>query len=352
MSSDVNCTPRLLENFTFETPLPYNCSDTTGSDCEKHVTFFDVGHKYVDSLHPDIELTSVTTLIHGYFPEFEAVKISETISRNPKSLYYGKTPVEIRDGWEKNRNEAATLGTNLHKAIESIYNGHPVCEPKRELELFRNFHNDLIDRVPYKTERIVCSREARITGSIDMIYKDSLGFHHVYDWKRSKEIKMEARDTGFFPLTEFQNTNYSHYCLQLNIYSYLLDTLYGYNVKSMTLVILHPEQDNYITIPVPPLREPVIQLIKHFIDHGFLLPRAFESRFGHKIIKNNLTDKTTMSSSGEVTDKKDDTIDKIKDKIITDGNKTDEKTRIEIKNSMKKDRFGTTLVLPTPKRRI
>lgn len=277
----------LLDDFTFSPPLKYDCADRSGEDCEKHVVFYDEGHKYVDNLNRDVQYTSATTLIHGYFPEFNSKIISEKVSTNPKSEYYGRDPAEIRRAWDANRDDAATRGTAMHAAIESIYNGIPRSEPVKELSLFKKFHNDLVDRIPYRTEQVVCLRRARICGSVDMIYKDGAGNDHVYDWKRSKEIKMEARDYGFEPLSDFQNTNYSHYCLQLNLYGYILDTMYGYRVKSMTLVILHPAQDTYLLVPVPDLRERVLQMLEDFIGHGFMLPHAYHLRFDCKDKKDN-----------------------------------------------------------------
>jgi hypothetical protein len=68
----------------------------------------------------------------------------------------------------------------------------------------------------------------------------------IYDWKRSKEIKAENRfQTGLGPLAHLPDCNYWHYSLQLNVYRWILETLYGLDVAEMYLLILHPDNPNY-----------------------------------------------------------------------------------------------------------
>ena len=60
------------------------------------------------------------------------------------------------------------------------------------------------------------------------------------------------------------DTNYWHYCLQLNTYKHLIEKNYGYKVKEMYLVCLHPDNKNndYLRIKVVDLDEEVRYLLE------------------------------------------------------------------------------------------
>jgi hypothetical protein len=69
----------------------------------------------------------------------------------------------------------------------------------------------------------------------------------MYDWKRSKEIVLHnpfnkwATTPG---LEHVPDTNYWHYCLQLNTYKAILESKYDLKIYDMYLVCLHPENKN------------------------------------------------------------------------------------------------------------
>ena len=78
----------------------------------------------------------------------------------------------------------------------------------------------------------------------DMLFTDKYGKFHIYDWKRSKEI---VKSNSWFKfshvdeLSHIPDTNYWHYCLQLNTYKAILQRKYNIVVDSMFLVCFHPE---------------------------------------------------------------------------------------------------------------
>ena len=74
----------------------------------------------------------------------------------------------------------------------------------------------------YRTEWNVFHEEMKLSGSIDMLYKDTNnGEFYIYDWKRSKGIEF---DSAFGKTAKTQcikhvpDTNFWHYSLQLNVY--------------------------------------------------------------------------------------------------------------------------------------
>lgn len=221
---------------------------------------------YINGLANNI---SVTTFIHSLFPSFDSDKIIEKMmkSRNWKnSKYYGKTIEEIKNDWETNRIEASKAGTEMHKIIELFYNDNQIYNSSLEFKYFKKFNDEHNELEPYRTEWIVYDEEVKLAGSIDMLYKKKNGDDTnliMYDWKRSKKINYENQfENGFEPIKHIPNSNYWHYSLQLNIYKKIIEKNYGKIIDEMYLLILHPDNCNYIKIKVPNLENEVNNLFQ------------------------------------------------------------------------------------------
>jgi hypothetical protein len=115
---------------------------------------------------------------------------------------------------------------------------------------------------------MIFHEELRLAGSIDMIYRDkNTNQLVIYDWKRSKKIEKRMQ-YGKISTTECLNhipdTNYWHYCMQLNVYKAILLAKYGVSVGDMYLVCLHPNNSNgtYIRLQVADLQDEVSMLFE------------------------------------------------------------------------------------------
>jgi ATP-dependent exoDNAse (exonuclease V) beta subunit len=175
------------------------------------------------------------------------------------SKYFGQTPDEIKASWKDNGDSASRLGTAMHQDIENFYNNLEVLNPDcKEFQMFMNFWTDFQREYPdlkiFRTEWIVYDEDVRVSGSIDCVLQDSEGNLYILDWKRSKEIKFKntfrTDNKGYSYFAEFDNCNYCHYSLQLNIYRTILELKYGRKVLSMMLVVLHPNQNAYQCVKV------------------------------------------------------------------------------------------------------
>jgi hypothetical protein len=222
----------------------------------------------------------------------------------------------------------------MHYKIECFYNdvdtaSDTTSDTPPELKYFKNFHNEHVAGEqatlrPYRTEWTVFHEEARIAGSIDMVYEvitttatttahdpsqgggtpggtptehipiDSAVNSYlrsiptatphnpsnvvpsqgdgpplaIYDWKRCREIVKTNRGNKFatHPAIEhLPDTNYWHYALQLNIYKYILQTKYDKTVGDLYLIVLHPEAQNYQRIKLPDLQSEVAELFEERI---------------------------------------------------------------------------------------
>lgn len=237
-----------------------------GNPRDSNILFEEETHTYT-LIDNGANPISVTTLIHKYFPEFDADVIINKMMRStkwPKSKYYGRTCESIKEEWKKSGEEASKSGTLMHKNIEDYINNIIMCEGNnntnsngsKEFAMFIKFWEDLIKKYPslrpYRTEWIVYDEDIGVAGSIDCLLTDDKDNLVIIDWKRSKEIKKENRfEKGKFPFETLDNCNYSHYSLQLNFYRHILETKYGKNIIFMMLVVLHPNQSSYICHPIP-----------------------------------------------------------------------------------------------------
>ena len=195
---------------------------------------------------------SSTTIIHSFFGQFNADEIASKLVKNKTNPKYKNMTVdEIKAMWEKNRVESAEAGTLLHKNIEEYYNDIPVDNSSKEYGYFLKFRNDYRDMKPYRTEWEIFDEEHKIAGSIDMIFQDEQGRFWIADWKRSKEIKKYNRyQKGNPPLEHMDDCNFNQYSLQLNLYKYILEKHYGIQIFGMFLVVLHPDNQNYLKLDV------------------------------------------------------------------------------------------------------
>ena len=212
---------------------------------------------------------SCTTLNHSHFEHFDAdaiIKKMMSSSKWPQNKYYGQSPDEIKESWNINRDEAANAGTKMHYDIECYYNKMKVENDSIEFSYFTNFEKDIGSKLkPYRTEWTVFHEELKIAGSIDMIYENDDGTLLIYDWKRCKEI---VKTNGFGKwgnkecIEHLPDSNYWHYCLQLNTYKAILEEKYGKKVGDLYLVCLHPNNKNgdYLRIKVVDLQEEVKEL--------------------------------------------------------------------------------------------
>lgn len=216
---------------------------------DSHITFEEGPHIYtIDGIS---SYTSVTTFNHQQFEPFNANKIINNMMKSknwPKSNYYGQTPEEIKAGWEKNRIAAATAGTKMHYDIECFYNNIDTSNNSVEYEYFKAFVKEYRHLKPYRTEWMIYDKELQLAGSIDMIFENEDGTISIYDWKRSKEIKKTSPWNKFSKtecIEHIPDTNYWHYCLQLNTYKAILEKNYNKQIKDMYLVCLHPDNKNH-----------------------------------------------------------------------------------------------------------
>lgn len=173
-----------------------------------------------------------------------------------------KTEDAVFDEYVTTRDIAADKGTDLHKEIEVFLENRTI--PKiisHEFNLFLKFYGNKIitEKIKfYEAEKMIISKEYNVAGTIDCLFKkQDIDEYVMYDWKRSKKVAINGRPRIFgygFALSELNhldNSSYNRYCLQQNIYKYILEKEYGIKISSMWLVVLHENYPTYYNFKVP-----------------------------------------------------------------------------------------------------
>ncbi len=223
---------------------------------ETHPLVRDARIKFVEETHDYfIDQTktngSVTGFVHAFFPHFDQEAVSKSLaSRKLKktSEYYGKTQQEILDMWK----EKAESGSQMHLNIELYWNEEPHETESKEFRMFMNFVREVMDKLglkPFRTELVIFGDDENIAGSVDFIAIDpKTGELVIFDWKRCGKI--EYRDDygkkGYGPCKDLDSCNTLQYNLQLNTYKWIVEKYYGYKVRDVALVFLHPKQEDYV----------------------------------------------------------------------------------------------------------
>ena len=228
------------------------------------------------------EMTPVSHIVSEFFKPFDAEFWSLRKSRGHKLK-----AEQLREEWAAKGAVACQAGTYLHRQIEHYLNGgqpselfccvgykgkyvhvSELVDIDREWEYFRAFDAET-DYTPFRTEWGVFDVETRIAGTIDLIGARPDGTYEIYDWKRSSKIDPEEQNPwsdGRYGLEHLSDTSYVHYCLQQNLYRYLVEKNYGLKISRMNLVVLHPEYDNYRMIPVPRMDREIGVMMRHVLE--------------------------------------------------------------------------------------
>lgn len=221
------------------------------------------------------QFLSVTTWVNTFFDEFNSNDVLKKMMKSinwKNNIYYGKTEEEIKSIWKKNNIQAIENGVKLHRDIELFYNNEKIDNNSIEFDYFKNFFRDHYYLTPWRTEWKVYDEDIHLAGTIDMVFRKSNGKFVLYDWKRCKQIYTHNQFKKFAKidfLKHLADTNYMHYCLQLNLYKYVLEKKYNVLVDSMYLVCLHPnnKNKNYLLYKVPLMELETLAIYNHIASN-------------------------------------------------------------------------------------
>ena len=296
---------RVQAKMPVQTPNQVPCYAMTSEECqymaqvkpfprtadmlEKMATFRDAG-RYEQDAYIDFEsyehiyiyngrqrLLPVSSLVGYFFESFNALAAAERKCQN-----YSIPVEESLDQWDRIGTMASEVGTFMHAQTESYFRDgtfetiYPFCyngeteaiSLEREKQYFLQFVSDYAIK-PYRQEWPVYDLALNVAGTIDLICQEDDGSFTIYDWKRSSKVVNALGQ----PITEGFNgkmsvnginlpdTSFYHYCLQQNLYRYMLEQHYGIRVRAMNLVVLCASYPSYYVAQVPKMDEVVNKMV-------------------------------------------------------------------------------------------
>jgi len=221
-------------------------------------------------------LLPVSSLIAYFFEQFDARAAAQR-----QFDRYGIPIEESLKKWERTGRMAREVGTFVHEQTECYFRDGTFASAcpftfedqtemvsvAKERQHFLRFVSDY-EIHPYRQEWPVYDTDLNIAGTIDMVCKEGDEFV-IYDWKRSSKVVnvlgqpiVEAFGgrKSFNGIT-LPDTPFYHYCLQQNLYRYMLEAHYGIKVKAMNLVVLCADYPSYVVVNVPKMDEVIGKII-------------------------------------------------------------------------------------------
>lgn len=241
---------------------------------DSRIDFYPEAHQY---LVDKVPTPSVSSAVAKFFPQFDVEFHSRRMARNQlqeRGMEATDDQVQsdadaIARGWREKGERASQKGTHLHEQIEKYFLGES-CQTSEEFQFFLQFQEDHPTLNPYRSEWRIFDEKFQIAGTIDLIDSDDRGFA-MYDWKRSKKIINIFTDEpiiqdkwgkhGIGALHYIPDTSFNKYCLQQNIYRYILERNYGLEIANMYLIVLHPNYHQYYKLEVPKENEAINHIL-------------------------------------------------------------------------------------------
>lgn len=225
------------------------------------ITFVEDTHSYfIDGIQ--VTTPSVTKTIKQFKKEFD---VNQTASRI--ALRTGSTVEQIKEEWRKNRDCAATIGTVLHKYIESCYNQ---TEPQIDTNLiqkldfdeknklketlpklisqFENFYNEHQHLKCLKNEFVVGDLDdTKICGTLDMlVHNEQTNQLEILDFKTNKRMQRHTNFGNlFYPFEHLSEGEVNEYTIQLNTYKYFIEKYTSLKIGALKLVWFNVLNETY-----------------------------------------------------------------------------------------------------------
>ena len=282
---------KLVQPLKFPTPKPQKPKPTPKlnkpeskssviDERDKHIQFLPQEHIYLYNGRE--QLTPVSSVVSCFFNRFDSYYRSECQAKQrgvPQGL--------VLEEWDSIGERSREVGTFMHQQIENHYNGLPYqqtfsfrykgkyihLEEEISLELeYMQFTEFLKNHrfSPFRTEWAIYDEKLKIAGTIDMIHKREDVFD-IYDWKRSYRIvdfsgnpiaENSYGKKGLGVLNQIDDTPYWHYCIQQNLYRYILEQNYGIRIEKMYLVVFGDNITEYCKLDVPRMDKTIDSMVK------------------------------------------------------------------------------------------
>jgi len=226
------------------------------TDLFTNITFDEETHTYqYGNKKADI---SVTGLIHLYSQEFDEEAMAERVA-NKRNV-----PISVvLDEWHTKRDYSCVKGNEIHKFAQGLWKHEDyntdyatietrfVEQLKTDLEVlkpqaiaFYEEYNEMLELV--KDEQYIYDDDFSIAGSIDILCKNKYTDRYVIvDFKSNDNFYKKAYGDMKVPLHNLEDTNISHYSLQLEIYKQIFEKNTSEKVEETFIVYFNLEANTF-----------------------------------------------------------------------------------------------------------
>jgi len=215
-------------------------------------------------------LTSGTTFIKQFFPEFDGPAIAEKIAPDR-----GTTPAELLAEWKEKGDRASGEGHMVHSYAEWMFdpNSDPGLPPYAiEADRVGLLTVQLLkacDKLqekyfePIEAEKIIFSPGLGVAGTIDLLMKDPARRVIILDWKTNEELTTSNPfQFGLPPVEDLEDANLNHYALQLSLYQYILEVENYFPAgQEYKRLIVHLTEDNHYLYSVKYLKDKIEDML-------------------------------------------------------------------------------------------
>jgi ATP-dependent exoDNAse (exonuclease V) beta subunit len=262
-----------LSQFCLPSERPNTLAVRNPLSRDSRITFSEQEHIYTfDGVQAS---RSVTSFLHQFSDAFNAREAIEAMQRGQDWAQKQKDYLrddgqvmsvdEIANLWERNGACQRARGQLLHYHAELFLNNQCIEEPHSpEFKQFMSIYNVLCSHgwKIFRTELAIFHIGLDIAGSVDLLCRDPDGNMIIVDWKRNKRIKFDNRFRPMMPpLEHVPDCNWYIYCLQLNLYAYIIETEYDFTVTRMLLGVVHPVRYRAQILDVPRLSSEIQSII-------------------------------------------------------------------------------------------
>lgn len=265
---------------TCSTNKNYTKGESTFHVRDTYIQFYPQEHIYL--YNGQKLFIPVSSVISCFFKPFDSYYWAEYKARQ-RNVPQG----QVLEEWDAKGTCSRDVGTFMHQQIENYYKGLPYKQEfsfnyegkyvhieeqitlDHEYAQFMEFSKNHNFK-PFRTEWTIYDEELEIAGTIDMIHKRGDVFD-IYDWKRSHRIVdfmgnpitvNNYGEKGLGELNQIEDTPYWHYCIQQNLYCYILEKKYNIKIGKMYLIVFCDNINKYNKLEVPRMEESIASIIK------------------------------------------------------------------------------------------
>ena len=243
----------------------------------KHISFEETTHRYTNTLTNEV-YTSGTTFIGKFHKKFNALEVATKLV-NTNLKYKGRTVEGIIAEWD----EAGAMGTRIHKYLEDHLNKVldlgklPSNHTTRVKQLIEAWDGlcliDIYKEWEIVPEMILYLDEHKLAGQSDLVLLNHREKKFkVLDYKTNKKgVSREAykNETMFAPVEHLPECKFSHYSLQLSLYSFMLEQEIGYTCVGNEILWVDTNDKDKVEIhqwETPYFREEVQEMLEVFSE--------------------------------------------------------------------------------------